>query len=180
MNEKTLHEKLLNALVDNIIHQLPVLECSINKKIYYAINEIKFISLQKPMIGNLTINNAHFLETRSSGIAISSQAGSSGFNYSLHGPIMLNEGIIFNQLFPVINACHHATNNPIVLPADVIIKYSGKFNNANLIYDVNTLNYKTIQELTVKYGVQKINILTITCDSLINQLENVKRVFFNS
>ena len=100
-----------------------LLEVSGNNKAFFCINEFIFSNPYATMKFSLTINNIPFCYCASNGICVSTPFGSTGYNHSLGGSILLsNDGYEYNIIAPIENNLYHNSLKSICLKENDILE----------------------------------------------------------
>jgi len=118
--------------VDKIIHSilnvepseeehipLVVEDLKSKQKVYYAANEISLFSPVRAVNYTMYLNDEKLSEFQSSGLLISSSLGSTAYNLSCGGPILMtgDDSFIINIVLPLQNRVTQTNFKTIVVPA---------------------------------------------------------------
>ncbi|URM52773.1 hypothetical protein [Mycoplasma sp. SG1] len=125
----------------------PVLKLTINDVNYYAINEIKICNLVKTNVFDVFINDIHLFTHFGSGLVLSSNLGSTGFNKSILGPIIFNNPHLYllTELAPINNKRQRSLQSPIILTEKDVVSFkfsSQNEENLKIVCDGFDQNYK--------------------------------------
>lgn len=108
----------------------PIVEMSIDKDIYRAINEITIKNLTRTFIASIYINGEHFEDFRGDGLCISTPTGSTAYNKSLNGAVVhpALDCIQLSEINSINNNVYRTLSSSIVLPKNHVIeiKFSKK------------------------------------------------------
>jgi len=121
------HKKLLQAVIDRD-------ECNP----IYAFNEIRIENNIKTQVIQVNVDNQVLEVLRGSGVSISTQSGSTGFNRSVGGAVVDErlESIQISEIVPIHNSRFHSLGSPLILSKDRKIVVIGQdFNYSVLCYD---------------------------------------------
>lgn len=154
-------DQLLNQIINNNfkISKLPLIELKINDEFYYAINEFKIISYNKPFKLICKINSEFLQIFNGSGIVISTNKGSSGFNYSNGGSLIIsNKNMLqLKGILQVNNIYNNSIKNSIVF--DDAIKF----------------NFKTINNFIDLYFIMDNRIIKVINNNIEFFVRNSKK-----
>ena len=104
----------------------------------YALNEIRIENSIKTQVMQINIDNQVFEVLRGSGVCISTQAGSTGFNRSVGGAVVDErlECLQVSEIIPIHNSRFQSLGSPLVLSKDRKVVIIGQnFNYSVLCYD---------------------------------------------
>jgi len=104
----------------------------------YALNEIRIENNIKTQVIQVNIDNQVLEVLRGTGICISTQAGSTGFNRSVNGAVIDDrlEVLQVSEIAAIHNSRYHSLGSPLVLSKDRKITIVGQnFNFSVLCYD---------------------------------------------
>ena len=121
--------KNINELIDYkeiftpFIEKHKLLEVTGNNKTFFCVNEFIFSNPYATMKFSLAINNIPFCYCASNGICVSTPFGSTGYNHSLGGTILLsNDGYEYNIIAPIENNLYHNSLKSICLNENDILE----------------------------------------------------------
>lgn len=150
-----------------IANKLSLLEITVNNKVLYAINEVKFINLTTTLSCQVLINNEVFENFRGSGLVIATRTGSTGLIKSIGGAVLIsNHGLMqFHEIAPVANNHYRSLNSPLILDEThkitlKNIKKDSKLSDfGKLIVDTFDFNDKLNDEIKIKLSKLTLQVL---------------------
>lgn len=132
-------------------------------EIYYALNEARIENIIKTQILDVYINGTHLETFRGTGLCISTQAGSTGYNRSLKAAV-ISEELELIQVAEITGIHHRLFQSlqvPLILGADAEIKLtSPSYKEAIMCYDhlfepinhVNEVKIRLSKDKTVNFA----------------------------
>ncbi|MCQ2802694.1 MAG: NAD(+)/NADH kinase [Bacilli bacterium] len=167
-------DRLFNDLLNNNFEIKPhkLIKVSFNNETLYALNEVRIENPFHTLISDVFIDNEFFETFRGNGLNISSNFGSSAYNKSLGGSVvLLNSDIIqLTEIAPINNKIYSSFNSPLVIDGNKTITLRGDFSEVVVGYDHLTLRDSTINELLISLSELTVNILYKSEYSSIDQL----------
>ena len=124
-----------NQLKTNVFH---LIEADIGRsKTIYALNEIRIENPFHTLISHIYIDDEYLEVFRGNGLSICSSLGSTAYNKSLGGSVVLPkfETLQLTEIAPINNKVYHSINSSLVVPQDSEIKLSGNFSEAVIGFD---------------------------------------------
>lgn len=160
----------VQEFVDAIINKTPtvvehrLLEIKFNENIYYGINEVRVENPFNTMICNVYIDNTLLENFRGNGLNFSTSIGSSAYNRSLGGPLIIpnNEKIIMGEVASINHNAYRSLNSFLVLDENNYITLRGMFKKCLIGYDhkyVNIESNKMTDEIKVKLSNKSVRLL---------------------
>lgn len=132
-------DRLLDDLVDGsfVTHSARLLEARIQNNVYYAVNEVRLENPFHTMTGNVFVNGQYFETYRGNGLSICSTLGSSAYNKSLGGSVIVPEleTLQISEIAPINNRVYRSFGSSLVLPKEDVITLEGDFSEAVVGYD---------------------------------------------
>ena len=166
----TLFVSLKDSLLESQSFRL--LEANCENKTVYAINEIRIENPFHTLISEVYVND-QFLETfRGNGLVISSSLGSSAYNKSLGGSVVLPnlEVMQLSEIAPINNRVYRPLLSSLIIDSNSKIRLRGDFTNVVLGYDHLIENEQKANEIEFLLSAKKITILNKKDHSFINLL----------
>lgn len=177
-------DKVVSALAQNsdelVVEEFDLLEVENNKKIAYAINEVRLVNFSQTLSCEVYINEQLLQVFSGSGLIISTKSGSTGLMKAAGGAIILADGKLmeYQELFPVNNNIYHSLRAPIIFDDKQVLTLKlnntlkEKINNSQLIVDTFNFHDKLDNEVKVKISNQTLKIFAfkINDNSLIKKL----------
>lgn len=162
----------LDELVDLIAQEKPYqkryrlleacLETEKNKRLFYAVNEIRIENAQHTIITDVYIDQMFFETFRGNGLLVSSQLGSSGYNKSIGGAVIESgiELLQLSEIAPLSNNVYRPLNASLVLRGNRTVKFSGVAGQTILGYDHLSERIDADKfELKVRLGDKKVTLI---------------------
>ena len=159
----------VQELIDSLINGTPtvvehkLLEIKYKKQVYYGINEVRVENPFNTMICNVYIDGNLLENFRGNGLNFSTSIGSSAYNRSLGGPLIIpsSERIIMGEVASINHNAYRSLNSFLVLDENNVITLRGKFKRCLIGYDhmfVNLDSEKITDEIKVKLSNKKIRL----------------------
>ena len=152
-------------------HTFRLIESKINNHKFYSINEARIENPFHTLIANIYVNDVFFETYRGNGLCVSSTLGSSAYNKSLGGSVVV-PGLEVLQLVgiaPINNRVYHSFDSPLVLPGNVKIRIEGDFSDAVVGYDHLTSTDEP-QDLLITLSDKCVTIIYKKDHSFISHL----------
>ena len=153
-----------------------LLECDLNDKIIYAVNEIRFENPLHTLVCSVSINGEHLEKFHGNGLLVCSELGSTAYNKSLGGAVIHRELEVMQltELSTIQNNIYRSLGSSFILPNDTIITFEGDFTNVVIGYDHLTCKCEGVNAFKVKMSQKQVHIVY---DRSHNALESLKRSF---
>lgn len=162
------------------IESYPLIEAVLDDdetQVYSALNEIRIGCFTTTVVYDIYIDNEYFESVCSSGVSVSTQAGSTGANRALNGAIVDNglEIMELTQIMPVSHINQHSMTSPYILKRDRVIDFYGKsLEHSNFCYDhLETGKLKGVKKVTVRLSKRKVNFARFRPYSYLTRLKNL-------
>lgn len=127
-------------------------------KAYYALNEARIENIIKTQILDVTIDNVHLETFRGTGLCLSTQPGSTGYNRSLKAAV-ISDKIEMIQVAEITGIHHRLFQSlqvPLILHPDSEIKLtSPSFHEAIMCYDHLSIPIHDVTEVNVTLSKSK-------------------------
>lgn len=171
---KDLIPLLVNGNYHDEAHRL--IECHLNKKIIYAINEIRFENPFHTLVCDVKIND-QILETfHGNGLLVCSELGSAAYNKSLGGAVIAHDLDLLQltEIATIQNNSYRSLGSSFILKHDTEITFIGNFENVIVGYDHLTCHPNGSSDIRVTTSKKKIHMVYTKDYSFFN---NLKRSF---
>lgn len=109
-----------------------------SENVYYSLNEIRIENIIKTQILKVWINQRYLETFRGTGICVSTQPGSTGYNRSLKGAVIMDnlELMQMSEITGIHHRLFQSLQVPLIMNADAEISFaSPSFKEAILCYD---------------------------------------------
>lgn len=162
----------IDRLINSILYEKPKINTKRLLKIevinndnstekYYALNEVRIENIFKTQILEVEINGVYLETFRGTGLCISTQPGSTGYNRSLRGAVISDdlELLQMSEITGIHHRLFQSLQVPLILHADATISLdSPSYDNATLCYDhLSTPIYNAKHVITTLSNTKKIN-----------------------
>jgi len=162
------------------IERIPLLKATrINQNKHedlYALNEIRVENIIKTQRLEVYLNQDYLQTFRGNGLCISGQAGSTAYNRSLHGAVIM-PGIDIMQITEVSGIHHKASKSlgsPLVVSSDTYVRLkSESFNDSILCYDHLHVRLDGIEEVTISSGEAYVQFARLKPISYVTRLKSL-------
>ena len=140
-------------------HQL--LECQLNNKVIYAVNEIRFENPFHTLVCEVEINGEHLEKFHGNGLLVCSELGSTAYNKSLGGAVISHEvGVLqLTEISTIQNNLYRSLGSSFILPTTTEFAFNGDFNNVVIGYDHLTCDCNNAKTIRIKNSNKMINII---------------------
>lgn len=182
-SEYTIEE--LDQLMADLTHLTPtkitkrLLEIRVFKDdvtTYYAVNEGRIENIIHTQIMDVYINDEYFETFRGTGLCVSTQLGSTAYNRSLGGAVMLND-LELLQLTEITGIHHRLFRSlrvPLILNAQTKITLkSTDFNQAFLGWDAHTIDLKDTRMIECRLSEREIAFARYRPDKYFSKLTHL-------
>lgn len=150
-----------------------------SENVYYALNEIRIENIIKTQILNVWINEIYLETFRGTGICVSTQPGSTGYNRSLKGAVISEELELLQMT--EITGIHHrhfqSLQVPLILDKNSKIEFeSPSFKQAILCYDHLSIEVNNAKHVKCTLSEnKKVNFARYKDD--LNYINRIKFLF---
>ncbi len=144
----------------------------------YGVNEIMIAAGIKTLDIDVSINGKRFMTSKGNGICIATPFGSSGYNHSLGGPLMIDtNGLILSLLAPIQNAKIHPAIHSLVLTNKDILKLNvTSFYEYEVAADMKILTDLKGNEYTIERSDKTFKLAHIKS---VDKYQRIKRAFID-
>lgn len=160
-------EELINDIINSnyTIEEINLLEAELcyykTKKTLYGINEIRLENRYHTCVLDVYINDNYFESFRGNGLCISTPFGSTGYNKSLNGAVVLNdvEVLQMTEIAGIHNNAYCSLQNPLIVSKNTTLelKTNSKYTLVGL--DHLTFSEENLKSVIVKYSDKKIKLV---------------------
>ncbi|ALV23208.1 hypothetical protein ASO20_00765 [Mycoplasma sp. (ex Biomphalaria glabrata)] len=157
-------KEIVSSCEKSQVKEIPLISIYFDdeKNPYYAVNEIKGMTSINTVTYKIDIDSENLYKNiRSSGFYFSSRYGSTGFNKSYYGPILLTNNYVYKDIVPVNNKALKVLDSHLILGNKAEILLEGNF--TDLLFTCDGLQIK-------KSNVKKIKI--VTGEKCVKMLQN--------
>ena len=175
----------IDELVENIknenyvIDKQPLLKVTINRNhrnsdVFYAINEFRVENRYRTCVVEVILNNELFETFRGNGLIISSPFGSTAYNRSLGGAIIMPtiKAMQLTEIAGIHHNLYRSLNSPLILDSSVKIKlkiYEPK--KCILGIDHKLLNNDFVSDVTIELSNKNVNFIHYKKISFLDRLK---------
>lgn len=142
----------------------------------YALNEVTIVNPRRTLILDAYINNQHFEHYRGTGMCVSTAVGSTGYNKSLHGAVVLPSVEVFQmtEIASINSNLYHTLSSPLILSKNDVIKLTSEWNKELFITsDSMSLSFKDFKSLEIGLSDKKARLINRNID----YIERIKKNF---
>ena len=180
----------VDDLIYSILNEIPeisskrLLKTSVlcrnnEEKLYYSVNEISIQNVIKTQILKVWINQTYLETFRGTGICVSTQAGSTGYNRSLKGAAVI-DSLELMQMAEIAGIHHKLFQSlqvPLILDSDSEIAFaSPSFEEARLSYDHESVSINDAKHVVCTLSnSKKINFARYKTN--LTYLDRIKSLF---
>ena len=153
-----------------------LIECKLNSKTIYAINEIRFENPFHTLVCDVKLNGEELETFHGNGLLVCNELGSSAYNKSIGGSVIAHDLdlIQLTEISTIQNNSFRSLGSPIILKPDTVISFSGNFYNVIVGYDHLTCNPNGANEFLVTGSNKKVHLVY---DSEYSSINNLRRSF---
>ena len=171
---KDVVEMIVKGKYKDETHRL--IECKLNKKTIYALNEIRFENPFHTLVCNVKINDVDVETFHGNGLLVCSELGSAAYNKSLGGSIISHDLDLLEltEISTIQNNSYRSLGSSIILKPDTTITFSGNFYNVIVGYDHLTCNPNGANDIKVTAADKRVHIVY---SEKYCFLDNLKRSF---
>lgn len=139
----------IDIMIDSVLNKKPhistkrllktrVIDSDDSEKVYYSLNEIRIENIIKTQILKVWIDQVYLETFRGTGICVSTQPGSTGYNRSLRGAVISDtlELIQMTEITGIHHKLFQSLQVPMIMDRETEISFSSpSFKEAILCYD---------------------------------------------
>ena len=153
-----------------------LIECDLNNKTIYAVNEIRFENPFHTLVCNVTLDDYELEAFHGNGLLVCNELGSTAYNKSLGGSVISHhlDLLELTEISMIQNNSFRSLGAPLILKADSKIKFTGNFHNVIVGYDHLTCNPNGADEIVVTGSTKRVHLVF---DTNYCPLNNLKRSF---
>lgn len=152
-------------------YSFSLLEGIIGTKTIFAVNEIRIENPFHVFNADVYVNGDYLESYRGNGLCVSSSNGSSAYNKSLGGAVVLPsiETLQLTEIAPINNRVYSSLASPLVLDEESFIRFNGNLSDSVIGYDHLTMRSDS-DEITIYLSSKKINLVYKEDHSFIKQI----------
>ncbi len=172
---KYIHEEKFTYDELNLI-EYAVETHSTERNVGYAVNEITIVNPRRTLILDVYINNKHFEHYRGTGMCLSTSVGSTGYNKSLHGAVVLPsvEMLQMTEIASINSNLYHTLSSPLILSKNDVVELTSETNKELFITaDSISLSFKDFKSIKVNLSNKKVKLINRNID----YIERIKKNF---
>ena len=138
-----------------------LIECHLNDKVIYAVNEIRFENPFHTLVCEVEINGEHLERFRGNGLLVCSELGSTAYNKSLGGAVISHEVEVLQltEISTIQNNLYRSLGSSLILPASTKFSFNGDFTNVVVGYDHLTCDCNNAKTIKVQNSERMIQII---------------------
>lgn len=162
-----------NELIKNQHH---LLECELNGKIIYAINEIRFENPFHTLVCKVKVNDEDLETFHGNGLLVCNELGSTGYNKSLGGAVLSQDTslIELTEIATIQNNAYRSLGSSLILSRDKKLSFAGDFNKIVIGYDHLTCDSNQADSINVYSSDKEVTLLR---RPQYSNIETLKRSF---
>lgn len=170
----------IDLLCDNLLHKQPqideysLIDISLNNGMkFLAVNELRVENNYHTQQIDVYLNDQYLQTLKGNGICLSSAIGSTGYNRSLHGPIIHPslDVMIMNEIAAIQHRYYSTLSSPLVMGKDTIFKMVIKEEEHILLgIDHEIFENLDYSEITCKLSDKKLKMLNYNEFSYVQRL----------
>lgn len=175
-----------DSIVDSILHSSPFLELHTpiviqdgDGKYGFAANEVSLVSPIKAVNFDIYIGSEHLSAVQSSGVVVSTSLGSTAFNLSSGGPILLtgDSNYVLNLLEPLRNRVMSTNFKSVVVPSNVITTLNFEQNYKNYTIACDGIEMRGFESHTLSFYQSKTKRFAIAHYRLRSKIKRIGYAF---
>lgn len=153
-----------------------LMECDINDKTIYAMNEIRFENPFHTLVCSVSVNDEFLEKFHGNGLLVCSCLGSTAYNKSLGGAVIHREldVVQLTEIATIQNNIYRSLGSSFILPKDTVFTFEGDFTNVVIGYDYLTCECEGINTFKVRPSEKVVHIIY---DKNHTPLAAIKRSF---
>ena len=160
-------DEFIKLLISNeySIEKIHLLEATINyyqkKETLYALNEIRLENRHHTCVIDLFINEQYFENFRGNGICVSTPFGSTGYNKSLNGAVVLNDVKVLQitEIAGIHNTTYRSLGNSLIVNDSNIITLKPGTKHSLIGLDHLIIDSNNLKSIDVKFSNKTINFV---------------------
>ena len=153
-----------------------LIECDLNNKTIYAMNEIRFENPFHTLVCSISINDEHLERFHGNGLLVCSGLGSTAYNKSLGGAVIHRnlDVLQLTEISTIQNNLYRSLGSSFILPSDTVFTFEGDFTNVVIGYDHLTCECQGVNTFKVRSSDKMVHIIY---DKNHSTLAAIKRSF---
>ena len=157
-------ERLLRDIRDEDFESssFKLIEASLNNSLIYAVNEIRIENPFHTLISDVCINNEYLETFRGNGLVVSSSMGSSAYNKSLGGAVVLPnlEVLQLAEVAPINNKMYRPLSSSLICDENSVITFKGDLSSVVLGFDHEIMEIDDdLNEINFSLSNKKVTLL---------------------
>jgi len=155
-----------------------VVECKTKDAHYYALNEIVIVASNTVSV-DCYVNNNFLQRFWGSGLCFSTKTGSTGYNKSLNGSILLTQEKLWQmtEMAPLAHAKYISLRNSIVLDEKRTVRLDKIMTSGTLTLTTDGIDYTVNPKQSFEFKLTKLNAKIGFSKSLKEYLDKLQSVF---
>ena len=155
----------------------PLLKVDTGKQIYYALNEMRIENVARTQVLHISVDDNFFEDFRGTGICIATQLGSTAYNRSLGGAVIVEgmDAIIMSEIAGIHHSKYRSLGAPIVMKGNTRVALKSEdFNRAILGVDSEVYPLDGCETILVETSdIKKVNLLRCRNISYFKRLKSL-------
>ena len=138
-----------------------LIECDLNDKTIYAMNEIRFENPFHTLVCSVSINDEQLEKFHGNGLLVCSELGSTAYNKSLGGAVIHRQLNVLQltEISTIQNNLYRSLGSSFVLPNDTVFTFEGDFTNVVIGYDHLTCECQGVNTFKVRSSEKMVHII---------------------
>lgn len=153
-----------------------LIECELNGKIIYAINEIRFENPFHTLVCKVKINGEELETFHGNGLLVCNELGSTAYNKSLSGAVITHDLHLLQltEISTIQNNAYRSLGSSLILNENTVCSFEGNFHKTVIGYDHLTCDSNQTDVINVYTSKKKVTFLHHPNRS---NIETLKRSF---
>lgn len=155
----------------------PLLKIDTGLNTYYALNEMRIENVQRTQVLDISVDHDYFEEFRGTGICVATQLGSTAYNRSLGGAVIVEgmNAIVMSEIAGIHHSKYRSLGSPIVMKGSTCLTIeSDNFSNAILGVDSEVYAIDECKKIQVEMSRdKKVNLLRCRNISYFKRLKSL-------
>lgn len=155
----------------------PLLKIDTGENVYYALNEMRIENVARTQVLHISVDEDYFEEFRGTGICFATQAGSTAYNRSLGGAVIVEgmDAIVMSEIAGIHHSKYRSLGSSLVMKGDTCVTIeSNDFSGAILGLDSDVYSLENCKKIKVETSKEKkVNLLRCRNISYFNRLKSL-------
>lgn len=164
-------ENIKEILKDYQAREYHLIKCQSAENINYALNEITITDQHRLFSGTIFIDDKHLMKVRGNGLCVSTPTGSTAYNKSLGGAILMPHLEAFQlTVIAPFESLNYKMISPLLLNKEQTITIKPKNKYIDITADRNWISMEDVEEIKITFAEKKVKFLKNEKNDFVTRL----------